>query len=174
MPIVDWRQRFPRIALQWTNPKAKVEVPFFGLTIILPNAGLTEFEEWRSCPMWDELSHADLEAAKEQLKGRREEMLRRHAAELSALESDRSEIETLDQLIDAFARKFKTTTSVESTPIRDQDLGDEHSGEIHAVSGISLFITQAQKSKLRQLGIADEEIRNMKPHEAHRILGLAS
>jgi len=67
--------------------------------------------------MWDELSHADLEAAKEQLKGRREEMLRRHAAELSALESDRSEIETLDQLIDAFARKFKTTTSVESTPL---------------------------------------------------------
>src|SRR5580700_8260049 len=87
MPIVDWRQRFPRIALQWTTPKAKVEVPFFGLTIILPNAGLTEFEEWQSCPMWDELSHADLEAAKEQLKGRREES---HKMDSESVESEQA------------------------------------------------------------------------------------
>ncbi len=116
--------------------------------------------------MWDKLSQADLEAAKEQLKSRREEMLRRHAEELDALEGDRAEIETLDQLIDAFAKKFKiaTQSSVEPSGDKKQDVA----------RGLSLFITQAQKSKLRQLGIADAEIRNMKPHEAHRILGIAS
>jgi len=41
-------------------------------------------------------------------------------------------------------------------------------------SGISLFITQAQKAQLRQSGFADEQIRNMLPVEAHRILGLNS
>jgi len=126
--------------------------------------------------MWDQLSQADLEAAKEQLKSRREEMLRRHAEELDALEGDQAEIETLDQLIDAFAKKFKIATqfSVEPSGDEKQEVAGEDSGALHVARGLSLFITQAQKSKLRQLGIADAEIRNMKPHEAHRILGIAS
>ena len=126
--------------------------------------------------MWDRLSHADLEAIKQRLKSRREEMLRRHSEELSALESDQAEIETLDQLIGAFAKKFKTetTSSFEPAAIGGNHVGGDDTGEVHVASGFSLFITQAQKSKLRQLGVADEVIRNMKPREAHRILGLAS
>ena len=125
--------------------------------------------------MWDRLSHADLEAVKQQLKGRREEILRRHAEELTSLESDRAEIEKLDQLIDAFAKKFQTATrsSEDAATARKEPTGG-HPPQVHLVAGISLFITQAQKAKLRQLGIADTEIRDMKPQEAHRILGLAS
>lgn len=57
--------------------------------------------------MWNEVSHAELEAAKQQLNSQREEMLRRHAEELRVLEGDRAEIETLHKLIDTFIIKFK-------------------------------------------------------------------
>jgi hypothetical protein len=45
--------------------------------------------------MWDKLSHAELEAARQQLKSHREEMLRRHTEELSALKSDQSQSKNL-------------------------------------------------------------------------------
>lgn len=41
-------------------------------------------------------------------------------------------------------------------------------------AGISFMITQQEKAKLRGLGYSDEEIRHMKPEEAHRALGLIS
>ena len=126
--------------------------------------------------MWNILSHCDLDAAKRQLNSQREEMLYRHAEELSALESDQAEIETLDQLIGAFAQKFRSakTTSVEPATDGIKNSGGDNSEEVHVEPRISLFITQAQKYKLRELGMADEQIRNMKPYEAHRILGFAS
>jgi len=39
-------------------------------------------------------------------------------------------------------------------------------------TGISFMITQQEKIRLRELGYSDEEIRDMKPEEAHRALGL--
>jgi hypothetical protein len=41
-------------------------------------------------------------------------------------------------------------------------------------SGISFFITQAQKLALRERGFADEEIRNMTPSAAHKLLAAVS
>lgn len=38
--------------------------------------------------------------------------------------------------------------------------------------GVSFFITQAQKAQLREQGYSDAQIREMKPEEAHRILGV--
>jgi hypothetical protein len=38
--------------------------------------------------------------------------------------------------------------------------------------GVSFFVTQAQKTDLRQRGYTDEQIRDMKPEDAHRALGL--
>jgi hypothetical protein len=118
--------------------------------------------------MWDKLTHGELEAARQELKSQREEMLRRHAEELIALETDQAEIEKLDQLIDAFAQNLKnaTTLSFDPTASAEKGANGEH-------SGVSLLITQAQKVRLRELGIADEQIRNMKPNDAHLILGLA-
>ena len=37
---------------------------------------------------------------------------------------------------------------------------------------VSFFITQAQKAQLREKGYSDDQIAQMKPAEAHRILGL--
>jgi hypothetical protein len=38
--------------------------------------------------------------------------------------------------------------------------------------GVSLMITRRQKVDLRERGYSDEQIREMKPEEAHRLLGL--
>jgi hypothetical protein len=37
---------------------------------------------------------------------------------------------------------------------------------------LSFFITKAQKAKLRERGYSDDQIAQMKPVEAHKILGL--
>ena len=39
-------------------------------------------------------------------------------------------------------------------------------------AGVSLMITRLQKADLRALGYTAEQIRDMKPEEAHRVLGL--
>ena len=43
-----------------------------------------------------------------------------------------------------------------------------------AEAGISFIITKAQKAELRQRGYSEEQIREMKPEDAHRALGLIS
>ena len=40
------------------------------------------------------------------------------------------------------------------------------------LAGFSLMITRRQKADLRERGYADEQIRDMTPNEAHRVLGL--
>jgi len=39
-------------------------------------------------------------------------------------------------------------------------------------AGVSLMITRQQKADLRALGYSAEQIRDMKPEEPHRVLGL--
>jgi hypothetical protein len=56
-------------------------------------------------------------------------------------------------------------------------LGDalqEHAEPISKalLAGFSLMITRRQKADLRERGYTDEQIRDMTPHEAHRVLGL--
>jgi hypothetical protein len=43
-----------------------------------------------------------------------------------------------------------------------------------AEAGMSFFITKTQKAELRQRGYSEEEIREMTPEDAHRVLGLIS
>ncbi len=40
--------------------------------------------------------------------------------------------------------------------------------------GVSFFVTQAQKDQLRERGYTDEQIREMKPEDAHRALGIVN
>ena len=56
--------------------------------------------------MWDQLTRADVERVKRELGVRRAEILSRHAEELRALDAAQTEIDTLEQTVDAFARKF--------------------------------------------------------------------
>jgi hypothetical protein len=41
-----------------------------------------------------------------------------------------------------------------------------------AETGISFIITRAQKAELQRRGYSEEQIREMKPEDAHRALGL--
>jgi len=43
-----------------------------------------------------------------------------------------------------------------------------------AETGMSFFITKAQKAELRRLGYTEKQIREMKPEDAHKVLGLIS
>ena len=43
-----------------------------------------------------------------------------------------------------------------------------------AGAGMSFFITKAQKAELRRLGYTEKQIREMKPEDAHKVLGLIS
>ena len=129
--------------------------------------------------MWSTLSRIDLETVKRQLTSRREQMLRRHAEELEALNIDTAELEALDQLIGAFTEKFKPgTIGIPERATTGQSQRTEKSAERSVEetisASVSFLITQAQKLRLRTLGIGEEEIRNMRPDEAHRILGVAS
>jgi hypothetical protein len=56
--------------------------------------------------VWDQLTPNDIERARNELVSRRAEILARHAEELKALEADQSQLETLEQAIANFARKF--------------------------------------------------------------------
>ncbi|TMJ86393.1 MAG: hypothetical protein E6G79_06195 [Alphaproteobacteria bacterium] len=124
--------------------------------------------------MWDKVSRADLEEAKQRLNVRREQTLRRHTEELRALDGECAEVEELERLIGAVFAKFEILTgSPPASHDKDQVNGTDV-GQPNSVTGVSFLITQAQKLQLRELGVRDEEIRNMKPAEAHRILGLAS
>ena len=110
--------------------------------------------------MWDTISRAELDASKELLRAQRQ---------LQAIEQDQAGIEAFDQLIEAMAEKFKIGRPG-STELDDGEglLANQN------IEGVSFLITQAQKSRLRELGIGDDQIRNMNPKEAHRILGIAS
>jgi len=44
--------------------------------------------------------------------------------------------------------------------------------ESNETTGVSFFITQAQRAELRERGYSDDDIAQMKPADAHRILGL--
>ena len=85
------------------------------------------------------------------------------------MEQEQEDVQTLENLISAFANKFNNVSSREN-PLSDR----EGRLDVEKSEGVSFFITQAQKSRLRELGIEDDRIRNMKPEEAHRFLGIAS
>src|SRR5205085_5324724 len=113
--------------------------------------------------MWDRISCAELEATKEELRTRRREMIRRDAEELQAIDQDQSEIEACDQLIGAMANRFKIGRSG-----RNELGGGETGSENENIEGGVFSYHAAQKSRLHELGIGDDQIRNMDPKKAHR------
>ena len=67
--------------------------------------------------MWDLLKKTDIEQAKQGLKLRRAEALRRHAEESQDLDADRVELETLNELVDIFVQKHRKPVIVSHAPI---------------------------------------------------------
>ena len=56
--------------------------------------------------MWDSIASSDIEQAKHSLNLRRAETLSRHAEEITALDTERSEFDQLAAAIDTFMSKF--------------------------------------------------------------------
>jgi hypothetical protein len=67
--------------------------------------------------MWDLLNKTDIEQAKQELKLRRAETLRRQAVENQNLDAERLESETLYRLVDTFVQKFMKPPIVSHAPI---------------------------------------------------------
>jgi len=66
--------------------------------------------------MWDKLNRTDIEQARRRLQLRHAETVKRHAEELSGLDADQAGIETLNQLIGAFAEKYKKAIALPAEP----------------------------------------------------------
>jgi hypothetical protein len=82
--------------------------------------------------MWALLKKTDIEQAKQELKLRRAETLRRHAEESQNMDADRVELETLNELIDIFVQKLRKPAIVHapiSPPISTQNSGVKTPGE---------------------------------------------
>ena len=75
-----------------------------------PQAVRTEGES----AVWDQLTPDDIQNAKNELAGRRAEMLARHAEELKAVDADQGQLDTLAEAIELFARKFKLPAQTEA------------------------------------------------------------
>jgi hypothetical protein len=79
--------------------------------------------------VWDKLTRADVERAKQGLTSRRSEMLARHAEELKALDAEQSEIDVIERAIGAFASKFKIGGSAEVVPLNAEHNAHSQAGE---------------------------------------------
>ena len=69
--------------------------------------------------MWEKLTQADIEQANQQLKRQRQEMLTRQAEEMQSLQAEENEITALEQLLAAFAGKFKNRAAAMTPPPAD-------------------------------------------------------
>jgi hypothetical protein len=58
---------------------------------------------------WERLTPEDVDRAKQEVERQRIEMLARHAEELHSLEAEATELDSLEQAIDLFMRKFGAT-----------------------------------------------------------------
>jgi hypothetical protein len=70
--------------------------------------------------MWDSLTPADAEHAKNDLSLRRAAVLHRHTEELGALDNEAAEIDTFVRVAEAFARRFKNRPEPPSSEIGDE------------------------------------------------------
>ena len=100
-------QAVSRIAAELTSPQHKRRDPPSSETVSEPPQPISAIEKVEGVDtMWNQLSRTDLERVKRDIDVRRSEMLARHAEELRALETDKAEIDILEQAIDGIARKF--------------------------------------------------------------------
>jgi hypothetical protein len=72
-----------------------------------------------------------------------------------------------------FLEKWKTMRKIRFTTT-DGSVRNEKTDIAETETGISFIITKAQKVELRQRGYTEEQIREMKPEDAHQALGLIS
>jgi hypothetical protein len=89
-------------------------------------------------------------------------------------ERDAENLIQILQTIKPLLRNIYGPNALVDPPDRTDPQISENSSmtEHEAETGMSFFITKAQKAELRRLGYSEEQIREMKPEDAHRALGL--
>jgi len=105
--------------------------------------------------------------------------------EIEAKISNEADADKLIQILQTIKPLLQNIYGPETSPLADPpdppDFG-EHTHRVSGASmtphegetGMSFFITKAQKAELRRRGYTEEQIREMKPEDAHRALGLIS
>ena len=95
--------------------------------------------------MWNNITPADFDQAREQLEFRREETLRKHAEEISGLDAEQADVETLDRMVTEFARKFKAISSSESSGAEEQAMpSNTDEGSTDSTEPAPLYLSAAQ------------------------------
>jgi len=98
------------------QPTAELAAPIATSGVARAPAGTID----GAAELWDRLTPSHIERAKHELGTRRAEILARQAQELTALDVDQSEIDTLAQAIDAFVEKFNLPAAASSVVRLDE------------------------------------------------------
>jgi hypothetical protein len=106
--------------------------------------------------------------------------------EIAARVRNEGDAEKLIQILQTIKPLLQHIYGPQPTPLHDPPdspyIGD-HAQRVSEASitphqeaepGMSFIITKAQKTELRRRGYTEEQIREMKPEDAHRALGLIS
>jgi hypothetical protein len=105
--------------------------------------------------------------------------------EIAARIKKEQDLDNLIQILQTIKPLLQNIYGRESGAVADtpdpSDFGEHTQPFFHlsmtahkAETGMSFFITKAQKAELRRRGYSEEQIREMKPEDAHRALGLIS
>jgi hypothetical protein len=102
--------------------------------------------------MWNNITPADFEEAREELQLRREETLRKHAEEISALDAEQADVESLDRMVTEFAEKFKiaATSSSETSDDEEQAMpGNTDEASTTEMEPAPLYLSAAESWQSR-------------------------
>jgi hypothetical protein len=106
--------------------------------------------------------------------------------EIAARIRNERDAEKLIQILQTIKPLLQHIYGLQPTALPDPpdppDIGDHAQRDFKALitphqeaeTGMSFIITKAQKAELRRRGYTEEQIREMKPADAHRALGLIS
>lgn len=105
-------------------------------------------------------------------KGQLKVMFTGDHLQVAAVITNRRELQRLVQALKANEALLTDEGSERDRErVQQRDRNGTQSQEDRPAS-VSLMITQEQKSRLREMGYSDDKIRDMRPDEAHRVLGL--
>jgi len=101
--------------------------------------------------MWNNITPADFEEAREELQLRREETLRKHAGEISVLDAEQADVEALDRMVAEFAVKFKIAaiSSSETSGAEEQATPSNTEASTDSMEPAPLYLSAAQSWQSR-------------------------
>jgi hypothetical protein len=83
-------------------------------------------------------------------------------------------LERADELIQAIQALKVLLKRMDEVPLAEQVETDSLADQKQPRASVSLMITLQQKQALKEHGYTDEQIREMKPEDAHRVLGIVN